>query len=87
MKYPPRSKAQTIIDIILVAMVVALMYVVGYLVLQPKGDVTCASFGSYADALSAYKNGSTWLDNDKEGVKGVPCESLHDSPISKAKHL
>lgn len=41
---------------------------------QPKGRVSCASFGSYEDALRAYGAGATWLDRDGDGI---PCEALY----------
>jgi hypothetical protein len=42
------------------------------LVLQPKGKPNCNSFGSYDDILSAFNNGATYLDADKDRI---PCES------------
>jgi len=42
-------------------------------VLQPKGRVTCGSFGSYEDILEAYKAGATWLDGNDHDRR--PCES------------
>lgn len=43
-------------------------------VLQPKGTLHCSSFGSYADALKAFKAGSTQLDGNHNGK---PCENLY----------
>lgn len=42
--------------------------------LQPKGRVSCASFGSYSAALKAYTHGDTWLDANNNGI---PCENLY----------
>lgn len=44
------------------------------LALQPKGRVSCADFGSYTDALAAYRRGATWLDANHNGT---PCEALY----------
>lgn len=43
-------------------------------VLQPKGTLHCSSFGSYADALKAFKQGNTQLDSNHNGI---PCENLY----------
>lgn len=40
--------------------------------LQPKGRVSCADFGSYADIMNAYNHGATYLDRNGDGI---PCNS------------
>lgn len=58
--------------LIAIALVLAGLFLWG--ILQPKGRVSCASFGSYSDAKKAYDAGATWLD--RGGKHGVPCENL-----------
>lgn len=65
-------------------LVVILMAVCAVMYLQPKGRVSCASFGSYSDALASYNNGDTWLDRSYHGKKdGIPCKELFDKENKK----
>lgn len=59
---------------ILIFLILGLLLVCDFLVLQPKGRVSCADFGSYSDALSAYQQGAQWLDSNHNGI---PCENLY----------
>lgn len=64
---------------IVICLILGLVFTIVVFVLQPKGRTTCASFGSYNDALRAYSAGATWLDHDGDGI---PCEALYarDNP-------
>lgn len=55
-------------------MVFSLYFCIVYLVLQPKGRVSCASFGSYSDIPSNWASMTPWLDRNHNGI---PCESLY----------
>lgn len=64
----------------IVISVVILIAIAGWAVsavlfLQPKGVLTCASFGSYADIVDytrAHPKSLQWLDRNHNGI---PCES------------
>lgn len=62
-----------IIPTFTVFMVFSLFLCLTYQILQPKARLTCRDFGSYADALVAYKNGNFELDADHDGI---PCEGM-----------
>lgn len=49
-------------------------YAAAWAILQPKGRVACADFGSYEDAKDAYDAGAKQLDGDGDGI---PCEALY----------
>lgn len=58
--------------------VVVLVFVVGYLAasdaLQPKGRLSCGSFGSYSDIPSNWKKTMPWLDGNGDDI---PCNALY----------
>lgn len=60
------------IAVVLVALLAVAVFFGVYQSLQPKGRVSCADFGSYTDALNAYRNGAIWLDRNHNGI---PCSS------------
>lgn len=74
MEYEHHSNAAGWIAFFLGVMVFALGLVVVCLILQPKGRVSCADFGSYEDMVAAYRSYAPWLDgNDHDGK---PCENF-----------
>lgn len=65
------QNAQTWITVILGIIIFGLSFLVACQFLQPKGRVSCASFGSYEDAQRAFAGGAIWLDRDHDNK---PCE-------------
>lgn len=60
--------------VIVALMAIGLFATAAWGISQPKGRVSCASFGSYNEALRAYTGGASWLDHDGDGI---PCEDLY----------
>lgn len=64
------------IAIIAMVLLVASLAVNAVLVLQPGSrHYTCSDFGSYEDALAAYRGGAGYLDGYPKN--GIPCEDLY----------
>jgi hypothetical protein len=69
--------AVTTLAIVSLGVAAIMAYTVVALLLQPKGHLTCGSFGSYADAVASLAAGNTQLDRDHDGE---PCEDLKKKP-------
>lgn len=67
------DKTHSILAAFLVAMILLLFIVVVMALLQPRGRLSCGSFGAYEDALAAFRAGNTQLDGDHDGR---PCEYI-----------
>lgn len=61
----------------LVLIIFSLSMCLVYQVLQPKGRVSCASFGSYDDMQYAFQRGAFQLDRDHDGK---PCQEKFTQP-------
>lgn len=60
------------IILLITLVVVSAGWVAQYL--QPKGRISCASFGSYGDIPTNWKSTTPWLDRNHNGI---PCDTLH----------
>lgn len=82
--HQPISKLTVVIHVIMACLIIGLGFVVAGLLLQPKGRVSCADFGSYADIQAAYIHGDTWLSRPgKDGEDNhVPCESMLSKEVA-----
>lgn len=68
------EQIHSLISIVLCVLIFGLVIGLAYTVLQPKGRVSCADFGSYGDAYNAYQHGAMWLDGNHNGI---PCQALY----------
>lgn len=53
-------------------LLLSIVSIVAWSISQPKGRVTCASFGSYIQMHSTFLHGAMQLDGNHNGI---PCES------------
>lgn len=65
----------------MVGIIVALLVVILGQALQPKGRLSCASFGSYRDIPSDWQITAPWLDGLPKN--DIPCDSRFKSPLTK----
>lgn len=68
------------VSMLFMATTVICMYVIAALLLQPKGKLTCDSFGSYYDIPADWGITMPWLDGDKNGK---PCQELYNKTVKK----
>lgn len=88
MKIVPASIHSSALGVVSVVLLACALFACMALYLQPKGRVSCADFGSYGDALDAYKHGATQLS--KKGASGIdnhiPCEdTLYKARLKSEK--
>lgn len=65
----------TFIGIIALLLLACSFSVILFLILQPKGSITCESFGSYYDIPLDWKIKYPQLDRNHDGI---PCDTLYN---------
>lgn len=78
MKIVPASHLSSAIGIIFMIFSAVLMGAVMVFCLQPKGKLSCSSFGSYDDIPSNWEVTMPYLDANHNGI---PCETLYKAKL------
>lgn len=82
MRNAHQFKTSTVITLILGVIIFGLCIGWANQVLQPKGRTKCSDFGSYEDIVSAFNDGSYWLDGNADGI---PCAEREPNGYDRTK--